>query len=91
MCVEVVGKNALVELVKHRHRVKLSAGKIIVAALASNLLIVPVCKLGGFLIELVQVSVRGKERGKKIKLGTGSYGDSEIAWNQEAPPKPMVM
>lgn len=76
---------------KDRDRVELSAGKIIVAAFASNLFIIPVRKLGGFLIELVQVSVRGKERGKKIKLGTGSYGDSEIAWNQEAPPKPMVM
>jgi hypothetical protein len=42
---------------KDRDRVELSAGKIIVAAFASNLFIIPVRKLGGFLIELVQVGI----------------------------------
>ena len=54
---QLVGKNSLIELMKNRHRVKFSAGKIIVAAFASDLLIVSVCKLGGFLIELVQMGI----------------------------------
>lgn|SRR5690554_4605873 len=88
--IQVVGEDALIELVEDRYGVKLSAGDIVVSAFGSDLFIVAIRKLSGFLVELIEVGIGGKQGWKKIELSSGSDRNSKISWNQGEPPRPLI-